>query len=88
MAYYPIRPNKTTSGIICWVRNQEYLLSNYQFYKWDRTKDPRPITIQTIDKTIVKTGGVVRNWEFEMGYCYLANKFMCGMEKMKWMFCY
>ena len=28
-----------------------------------------PITTQTIDKTTVKPGGVVRNWELKMEHC-------------------
>ena len=31
------------------------------FDERDRTKDPRIITIQTIDKTMVKSGDVVRS---------------------------
>ena len=40
------------------------------FGERDRTKDSRPIAIQTInktDKTMVKPEGAVRNWELENG---------------------
>ena len=37
--------DKSKVGIICWVKNQNYLLSNYCIfffsYEWDRVKDPR-----------------------------------------------
>ena len=35
-------------------------------------KDPSRITIQTIDKTMVKPWGVVRNWELEWGIVFVT----------------
>ena len=56
--------DKTKSGIIYEVRNQ--LISTLILpvsYKWGRKTNPS----QTIDKTMVKQGGVVRNYEVEQG---------------------
>ena len=44
------------------------------FDECDRTKYPRPTTIQTVDKTVmVKPGGVVRNWGLKMGVLSLIS---------------
>ena len=42
--------------------------------EWERTKDPRPIAPQAIDKTMVKSGDVIKNWKLEMGDCIKKKK--------------
>ena len=63
--------NNDTTLVVCMIKlNRELSVRSETknilsqiiiFNEWDRTKDLRPINIQTIDKTMVKPGGVVRN---------------------------
>ena len=68
--------NNNTTVVHDKTKSEDYLLGKKPristlklsgFHEWDKTKDPRPLTIQTTDKTMVKPGDVVRNWEHEMG---------------------
>ena len=53
-----VHVNKTKSGInyLLGKKPRVSTLILSVFDEWDRTKDPRHITIQTIDNTVVKPG--------------------------------
>ena len=49
-------------------QNKNIYCQIISFDEWDTTKDSRLVTIQTIDKTMYKPGGVVSNYKLEMGH--------------------
>ena len=48
-------------GYLLGIETKDIYSQIISFDEWDGTKAPRLITIQTIDNTIVKPGGVVIN---------------------------